>query len=120
MKIYTVYSKGDDIIPVEESFSIMGFLFGVLWSFYHRLWSFSIMCMAFQLIIGILAAQNLLSNAMMSMISITIHLLIGCFGNDLIRSNLINQKYNLVSITYAQDKENALYNCLKEKNVNTI
>lgn len=120
MKIYTVYSKGDEVIPVEESFSMMGFLFGVFWTLYHRLWSFSIMCIAFQLIVGILNSQDLLSNAMMSMVSIIINLLIGCFGNDFIRSKLMNQKYNLLSITYAQNEDNALYNCLKEKNVNTI
>ncbi len=103
-KIYTVYMKPDDEFPLEtiefvpEEASVFGFIFHLLWCFYHRLWLHGLVI---AIIWGIVITDGKslgLGMASIAVIELAIRLLVMFEGNNWRQEQLLRKGYILADI----------------------
>jgi hypothetical protein len=102
MRIYTVHINPESPNAVEravfvaEGFSWKAFIFGILWTLYHRLWAVSLVIFAIMALFLIVGEQKLLDTNSLFILEVAFNFFIGFNANDWRRNALSRHGY----ITY--------------------
>lgn len=113
LRVYTVHLPSllaRDKMPVliKEGFSWGGFLFGMIWALWHRLWIEAAALLALTLAVGVIADYIALSETIEAAVMLTIAVLIGCSGNDWRRESLRQSGYHEVGVVVGSNMEEAM------------
>lgn len=128
MKIYNVFAKPknktlDALKIVPEGFNFSAFFFNVLWLLYYQLWDFFIVINLILLCIINLAEYEVISPNFLPVVTLTIAVLLGAFGNDIASKELKKKGYKLAEVIAATSIDEAelkfLNKVLKDKKTKT-
>jgi|SRR6476659_1850970 len=111
MKIFDIYHSNIDknlTIAVEEGFCIKGFIFGVFWALYHRMWA----VVTISVLIAILSSIS--NHSISFFLNNLLMLVYGFFGQDFLAYK-ISKKYTFKDIVIAYSSEEAE---IKYRNLN--
>ncbi|MCE2992343.1 MAG: DUF2628 domain-containing protein [Candidatus Jidaibacter sp.] len=110
MIAYTIYLKNtnqgtEDITYVPEKFCWLGFLFTIPWLIYHRLWNTAITLIFSLIFLNQFELMGL--SDLSTFVCIVASVLLGFYGNDMIRNNLEKNGYVLSDIIMASSVQEA-------------
>jgi len=113
LRVYTVHlpsllSRDKTPVLIKEGFSWGGFLFGMIWALWHRLWIEAAALLALVLAVGVIADFIELSEPIEAAVMLTIAVLIGCSGNDWRRESLRQRGYHEIGVVVGSSMEEAL------------
>src|SRR5579872_7505145 len=104
-KIYTVHIKPGmenaqaRPVFVKEGFNLWAFFFTFLWALYKRLWIVAFLIIAFNSSLFFMLKHHALSPVSLGAIHAGLHVVIGCWGNDWMRAQLVRRGYIIADIT---------------------
>lgn len=99
IKIYTVHGDGEhDAIFIRESFSWAAFMFGPLWTLYHRLWFATFMLAAIFALLAHAGEKGWLDEPRLAVLQFALAVIIGFFANDWRRAKLARQGLHMRDI----------------------
>lgn len=113
LRVYTVHlppASANDGAPilVKEGFSWPAFVLGPIWTLWQRLWLVSTFLIAFYIALGAGLDALALDEITKSLISLTVHVLIGLSAADWRRAGLRRRGYAEVGVVSGPDLESAL------------
>lgn len=118
MKPYNVLIKRDsskkieDLVVVKEGFSIMAFLFGVFWFFYHRLFKEALILI---LVIFVIQQITIISSDFDNLlIEISLAVMIAINANYWLCNSLKSRGYEFIGMIYAQNLLEAKADVIKD------
>lgn len=107
VKIYTVHVGAQDKglqhkpVFVKEGFSIMAFLFPLLWTVYRRLWGPMLIVLAFDMFLYAMLKGHSFGRPSLGAVDLGFRLLIGFQANDWLRASLQRKGYLLTDVSAA-------------------
>lgn len=117
MRVYTVHLRqtgGDerpdplrDLMLVKEGFSWPAFLFTALWALSRGLWLTALVLIIVQGGLAWAAEELGLDPALRLVLSVTIAVVVGSWGNDLRRRRLARRGFELVDVAAGPNTEGA-------------
>ena len=108
LKIYTVHVKTGEAarermpIFIREGFNIWAFVFTLFWTLYHRLWRWSLLIVAVNVVLALATKSHYIGNDTGSIIQIAFNLLVGFHANDWLREGLSRRGYVMADVTAAE------------------
>jgi hypothetical protein len=118
MAWFTVHSKdgksADDVVFLREGFSWWALLFPLLWLAIKGMWIILIIALAAQFLIWAIAEALGFGEAMRLIFSLTINLILGFQGNELLRWTYERRGFREVGLVEAHDLEEAEYRFFTE------
>jgi predicted membrane chloride channel (bestrophin family) len=115
MKVFSVFAKEEindffnDVIYVEEGFSLGATMFGALWFLYHRIWYHGLVLGVIYGLLFYLDNNSKISHAAFNAIIISLSLLVGFSARDWYERYLIAKGFKLKTLIFAKDLEEAQY-----------
>jgi len=107
LKIYTVHMKSGETLAerkpifIREGFNIFAFIFTLFWTLYHRLWRWSLLILAVNVVLALATKNHLLDTNTGSIIQIAFNVLVGFHANDWLRDGLARRGYVMADVTAA-------------------
>lgn len=95
----------NEVISVKDSFSITGFIFGLFWLLYHKLWKQSAIVFLLMIIINIISNYGVNNTSFSLFITVAISLYIGFNGYDMLQHKLYKSGYKFCSVIVADNQE---------------
>jgi hypothetical protein len=83
---------------VEEGFNWTAFILTIVWALYHRLWLVSACLVALNVIALERMHNGMLSHSGYGIISLGVHLIVGCYANDWRRAKLARKGFVIADI----------------------
>ncbi len=113
-KIYNVFIKPDlynsyeEAVVVREGFSIIAFLFHILWALYNRVWWVAIFAAFIIFVTQYLFNYEYISLEIMNILQLATFLWIGMEASSLVEESLEKRGYVLADMVLARSKDTAL------------
>lgn len=111
MKTYTVLinlkSPKRQMVMLPESFTIWGFIFGVIWLFFSKQWLWGIVFLILNIIVSQMGQSDLITTTTAAIITTGLHLAVGFYGHDLIRKGFEKSGYLLDDVIVASSNQEA-------------
>jgi hypothetical protein len=118
MAWFTAHSKdgksADDVVFLREGFSWWALLFPLLWLAFKGMWIVLVIAFAAQFLIWAIAEALGFGEAMRLIFSLTINLILGFQGNELLRWTYERRGFREVGLIEAPDLEEAEYRFFTE------
>ena len=113
LRVYTVHlpsllSWDKTPVLIKEGFSWGGFVFGMIWALWHRLWIEAAALLALTLAVGVIADYIDLSEPIEAAVMVTIAVLVGCSGHDWRRESLRQRGYHEIGVVVGPNMDEAL------------
>ncbi len=107
MKSFNVFIKNNELVLIEESFSVKALIFQVFWLVYYKMWNYVAIFVLLYFSCMLFLKLHIIDINLMLKIDVILSLIIGAFAKTWLIATLKNYGFDLKAVIVAKNAEEA-------------
>jgi hypothetical protein len=121
MKIFNIFSRDkvdEEVLFVEDKFSIVALFFQFLWLLYHKVWMKALIILVIQAMLMFAVKRGIIVEQLSNQLNMVMAFIVAVFAKSWYMSALIKRDYRFLGVMAAKDLDEAKYRYYQENEDN--